>query len=205
MSFTQTLESSKFLKPSQVDRLVAILSSAYKEAIMEKKSFTTIRDYFIILTLIQTGIRRAELSAIKIEDINLNSNQLTIVNGKGGKLRVIDITPDTRNLIDKFLELKVSLLNEPIDPESYLFMTTHFRSYNPNSVYKRVKHWFKKAGIPDHLATHSLRHTHCSTLLEAGLPVHKVMEQMGHSSIKTTMVYTHVTRSGIPDIKFYNC
>ncbi len=198
------LDPLNFLKDHHIEKLHSVLRIAKNEALVNRTHFTHIRDYYIILTLLSTGLRRFEICNLLIEHINIKEKELTVVNGKGGKSRTFPLTPGTVRLLLEYLEIKGSTLREPTSPNSPLFLSQHYKKYAPKSIYERVKYWFKKANLPAHLSTHSLRHTCCSILIERGhLPLKQVQEIMGHSDRETTELYIHVLRNGVPDIKFY--
>ena len=194
---------TKFLQDIHIELLISAISHAYREAKRDGRYLCHIRDYYIVMLLLYTGLRRSELCQLKIQDIEIREKRLTVVSGKGGKTRTIQLTPDTINLILSLLDDKVKILKEPVGPNKPLLLSGHMRPYHPDTIYKRIKLWFKKCGLPGELSPHSLRHTHACIMLESGqVSLLQVKQLMGHSRITTTEAYLHVRRDGLPNINF---
>lgn len=190
-----------FLSDNQKETLLSVIYNAYREAKVDGRRMAHIRDYYIISLLLLTGLRRSELCNLKIQDVEIREMRLTVVNGKGGKGRVIPLTPGAINLILNLLDDKQNILKEPVDPNKPLLLSGHMRPYHPDTIYKRIKFWFKKAGFPKHLSPHNLRHTHACIMLESKqISLVELRDLLGHSRISTTDDYLHARRNGLPDI-----
>jgi len=173
----------------------------------------SLRDKAILELLFSTGLRVTELCSLS-RDINLNSEELSI-RGKGGKVRVVFISEEAKNAIKTYL-------NKRKDMEDALFVRVDQESkgenkknkkqinaeshLNRHSIERIVRHYAKKAGISKKVTPHTMRHLFATDLLSNGADLRSVQALLGHSSIITTQIYTHVTDKHLRDIhkKFHN-
>ena len=203
MSFPYQLANNKALKDSHLERLISAVTQGCNRSLSRGTKYTYIRDCYIILILLHTGLRNAELRSLRLRDIDLRDLTLTVVNGKGGKTREFYISPDTAHLIKQYILHKASILREGVGRDDHLFVSTHYKPYTSNGLWQRVKYWMKQAGLPDHYTVHSLRHTHACLSLESGeVPLTQIQQNLGHSDRSTTEVYIHMRRNGMPNINF---
>lgn len=164
---------------------------AQPEKNAEKSSKITIfRDKAILELLFTTGLRVSELCSLDI-DTDMKNLEFSI-RGKGGKVRVVFITPDMLEIINQY---KKELQNKPDSVVSdKLFHVT------PRSVERIVKKYAIQAGISKKITPHILRHSFATTLLQNGADIRSVQAMLGHASIATTQIYTHVTDSHLKKI-----
>jgi len=127
-----------------------------------------------------TGLRIAEATSLMVQDIDFNSNQLKVINGKGGKDRFV---PVTSNILQK---IKLHLNNRT---NGYVFGKKGGKKYTTRAFQKRIKNCLISCDFPKKLSTHSLRHTFACLCLARGLDLKKISLLIGHSSIKTTEIY----------------
>jgi len=173
--------SIRFKKPRRLptyhghDELTAILNAVDARA-DNWKGKTATRDRLIILLLAFTGMRRGELLALRVIDINLQSQCIYIRNGKGNKDRVIPIASTIKQPLLSYIE------KGHLKPSERLFPIQARR------VYTIVKHYAQAAGI-DNLSPHGLRHYFATALLERGAPLRAIQELLGHADISTTAIY----------------
>lgn len=161
----------------------------------------SLRDRAILELLFSTGLRVSELCALS-RDINLKSDELS-VRGKGGKIRVVFLSETAREILQKYLEQRT-------DMDDALFIRLNKNGayadrngslrLTPRSVERIVKHYAVKAGLADRVTPHTLRHLYATDLLQNGADVRSVQALLGHASIATTQVYTHITDSHLRDI-----
>ena len=159
-----------------------------------------LRDRLILELLYATGVRVSELVNIKIGDISF-TNQSILIFGKGSKERVVYYNDICKNILEKYLKVYPNLNKKHLE---YLFLnqkgdvlTTAGVSYIINQILKKI--CFQK-----HITPHMLRHSFATHLLNNGCDLLTVQELLGHSSISTTGIYTHVTLDHIKDV-YYNC
>lgn len=198
-----TVTKDKLLSREEVNNLYKNLTDTKDLAIQRGTFYVFVRDYYIIKTLLETGLRVAELTALKVSD--LNGNSLIVQNGKGGKKRNVILAIPTKRLIREFIDVKASILNEPIEDDSFLFLSERLNPYTTRAIRKRVKYWFNKMGFSRSLSVHSCRHTYISHLMASGkVDLATIRNNAGHSSLAVTSIYTHVTKDNLGDIDIYN-
>lgn len=156
----------------------------------EKKQFFYWRDFLIIAMLYATGIRRAELSNIKISDIDFNSQMITIT-GKGNKVRLVPIGENTHDDLQKYLSLRDEFLLSKGTIAPHLFLNRDGNGLSVRSVDRLVKGYARFQGMD--FTPHTLRHSFATHLLENGADLLLIKEILGHSSLSTTQKYTHIT------------
>ena len=137
----------------------------------------------IISTLYSTAIRKEELLSIKLEDIDLENKEIRIY-GKGDKERIANIPDTLVRLIREYLR--------GYSPKQYLFEGPKGQ-YSPSSVYNIVSKAAEKAGIDQRVHPHMMRHSFASHLVSQGTSVVHLQKLLGHSSLKTTLIYTHLS------------
>lgn len=187
----KTLEPEKIELAKQAPRQVDFLEGSDLERILEMpiehaKGLQQLRDKAMLETLFSTGLRVSELAKLKVEDINLNKPEFT-VRGKGSKLRLVFLSETARYWIKKYLA-------ERTDPEERLFPIT------PRSIERLVSRYARLAGIMKRVTPHTMRHSYATDLLMNGADIRSVQAMLGHSSITTTQVYTHITDQQLRDV-----
>ncbi len=159
-----------------------------------------LRDKSILELLFSAGLRVSELVALKKDSINLKKDEFTI-RGKGGKLRICFLSNSARHAITEYLE------NRNDDAE-FLFVrhdraskrTSEATPLTPRSVQRMVEKYTKVAGITKNVTPHTLRHSFATDLLMNGADIRSVQSMLGHSSITTTQIYTHITNQQLRDV-----
>jgi site-specific recombinase XerD len=195
-----TVTRDKFLGMNDVAKLYRALEDAKDLAIARRSFLNHVRDYFIIRTLLETGLRVFELCALRLEDFHQNC--LIVRNGKGGKARNVLLTMETQKLLREFIRLKRSVLKEPVHPQSHFFLSER-GSYSTRGVRRRVKHWYEHCGLNQNLSTHSTRHTYISNLLASGVDLETVRHNAGHSTLSVTSIYSHLVKEDLNGIQLY--
>ncbi|MDR0369720.1 MAG: tyrosine-type recombinase/integrase [Candidatus Peribacteria bacterium] len=154
----------------------------------EKSPLKILRDQAILYTLYGTGLRVSELIALKKTDINLQEKQFSVI-GKGRKLRSVFMTGQARDKIKAYLLARG-------DDSVFLFISLSGNSYgralSRNSVEELVKKYSSLVGIDKKVTPHTLRHSFATSLIKKGADIRSVQVLLGHSSITTTQIYTHV-------------
>jgi len=154
------------------------------------------RDYAILLTLLTTGLRKAEICNLKVGDLKTYRNQAVVdVIGKGNKFRIIPLHSDALVAIKDYLKST----GTGTDPSHPLFQTLgkhgpyEERALTPKAVDCLIKSVRKKALIHKRIHPHVIRHTFATTLLDKGNDLRTVQALMGHSHIRITETYLHST------------
>ncbi|HOK55741.1 MAG TPA: site-specific tyrosine recombinase XerD [bacterium] len=160
---------------------------------VNKISRKHLRNLAILELFYSSGLRISELCNLKISDLNLESGFVK-VRGKGNRERIALLNNITTEIIKEYLNQRKTVDNE------YLFLNNQSKKISRQSVWKIVKKYAKYAGIEKNVKPHTLRHTFATHLLERGLDLRIVQELLGHKSIATTEIYTHLNRKKIKEI-----
>lgn len=150
-----------------------------------------LRDKAIFETLYSTGIRVSELVGLDIEDVDFISGSVRVL-GKGKKERLIPIGDSALRAIEGYLQAqsKSVLNNRQRGP---LFLNRFGKRLTSRSVERNLNKYIRIAGLKQGISPHSLRHSFASHLLDRGADLRSVQELLGHSSLSTTQIYTHLT------------
>ena len=151
-----------------------------------------IRDRLILEMLYATGIRVGELEMIKISDINLFDNSIKIL-GKGGKERIVYFGEYAREILDMYLKLRN-------DSCPYLFINKNKSRLTSRGVRYILNKLINKTSLNVKISPHMIRHSFATHLLNEGCDLLSVQELLGHSSLKATQIYTHVTNDRLKDV-----
>jgi site-specific recombinase XerD len=195
-----TITKDVFLSLDQVRQLYAMLKDAKDLAVHRQQNFVHVRDNFILRTLLETGLRVAELCALKIGDFQAGS--IIVQRGKGGKKRTIILSKGTQRMLKEFLKVKQKVLAEPIDPNSPLFLSERRGPYTTRAIRKRVKFWFRRCSFSENLSCHSCRHSYVSHLIANKVDLTTVRDNAGHSSLAVTSIYSHAVKDEL-DVDLY--
>jgi site-specific recombinase XerD len=184
----------------ELDRLLKAPEDALKNEEDPEKRLRYLRDKAILELLFSTGLRVAELCALN-SDIDLTRDDLS-VRGKGEKVRVVFLSPAAKAAVTEYLKARK-------DMEEALFMEgrpNRLRRITPRDVQRHIKTYAAKAGITTKVTPHTLRHVFATDLLTNGADLRSVQALLGHASINTTQIYTHVTDSHLREIhkKFHS-
>jgi site-specific recombinase XerD len=189
----QEMRQVEFLEADELDRLLV-------QPMKVSEGLVALRDRAILELLFSTGMRVSELSKLKIEHVNLNRDEFT-VRGKGGKLRAVFLSSTAKEALKTYL-------GKRRDPSPFLFVG-HDRAKSgrgkstgltPRSIQRLVERYAKAAGITKHITPHTLRHTFATDLLLGGADIRSVQSLLGHASITTTQIYTHITNKQMKEV-----
>jgi integrase/recombinase XerD len=162
------------------------------------KNSQGIRDRAILELMYATGMRVSEVSYLKISDLNLDLGFIKC-KGKGSKERIVPIGKVAQQFLHKYLdESRPKLLKKNIS--QYSFLAQGGRRLSRQSIWKMIKKTVLKAGIRKKVTPHTLRHSFATHLLERGADLRSVQEMLGHASIITTQIYTHINQSRLKEI-----
>ncbi|MGI5859823.1 MAG: tyrosine recombinase XerC [Tepidanaerobacteraceae bacterium] len=177
-----------FLYPREIEALL----SAPKHDILG------IRDRAIMELMYASGIRVGELVSIKINDINFGSNYI-IVFGKGSKERVVFFGRKAAESLEEYLKESRPFLIKDIDCDS-LFLNKNGTAISDRSIRRIIEKYVKIAALNNEISPHTLRHTFATHMLNNGADLKTVQELLGHSSLSTTQIYTHVTKERLKEV-----
>lgn len=161
----------------------------------EKNNFYETRNYLLLELIYSCGLRLSEVLNIKLKDINYSDRLIKII-GKGKKTRMVcfgDYVFDALNLYINKYRSNFVLSSD----EGYLLISKYGTKLSKSGANKIIKISLLKSGINHSASAHSLRHTFATDLLNEGASIDTVKELLGHSSLATTQIYTHVTSEKI--------
>lgn len=196
---------TKFREPHTLPKIIPLhtietfLSTVYKQINYSETDFQrkcTLRDIAVIELLFATGMRISELCSLRPENIDLISGDIDIY-GKGAKERRIQVSnPD----VIKALSLYHSEFYEDIKISGYFFTNRLKHRLSEQSVRKMITKYAAQSSIELHITPHMFRHSFATYLLEEDVDIRYIQHMLGHSSIQTTEIYTHVSIKKQKDI-----
>ena len=181
----------KFLEYEDVQRLLNTPPS---------NSWLGSRDRAIMETLYSTGLRVSELVALNLEDIDFLSEVLH-VRGKGKKERISPIGAPALQSIQHYMEFRNrrAQSNGNFDPK-VLFVNKHGKRLSTRSVRRKMDKYLAMAGLDPSISPHTLRHSFATHMLNNGADLRSVQELLGHQSLSTTQIYTHLTTKKLKEV-----
>lgn len=186
------MEVAEGLKPpKRGDPIPKYLSEGEMRELL-KAAATDIRDNAIILTLGYTGMRLGELCALNVEDVDFADEIITVKSGKGDKGRIVLIDERTKEALGQYLKARRA-------SSGPLFVSIKDRRINYKAVERLIDKYSKKAGIIKRVTPHVLRHTLATSLIRRGADIRIIQQLLGHASVATTQIYTHVDDRALRD------
>jgi len=186
--------SLKFLTEEQMTRLLNQPLNSAKNGL---------RDRAILELLFSTGLRVSELVSLNREQINLNTREFGVI-GKGGRSRVVFITKQAAEWVDKYLKNRMDhykpLFIRDLRPKEEIGLLDEETRLTARSVQRLVKKYVRQANLPVAATPHTLRHSMATDLLQRGADLRSVQELLGHKNIATTQIYTHVTDARLREV-----
>ena len=181
--------------PKQLPRVIPVqivhdlLKSAYEAYVPGHRE--VLRDIIVLELLFSTGLRVSELCSLNNDTFLLNENVLRLlVRGKGRKERILQVsTPELIQLAQTYCHE----FADEIQKQRAILFNRQGRPLTPQSVRRIIQKYLKQIGFTSNVTPHMFRHTFATSLLEAGMDIRYIQSLLGHSSISTTQIYTHVT------------
>ena len=158
------------------------------------------RDRAILETLYSTGIRVSELVAVNMDDVDF-LGEVVRVRGKGKKERIAPISSSALQVIQHYMEFrnKRAQSNSNFDSK-VLFVNKHGGRLSTRSVRRKMDKYLKMAGLDPEISPHTLRHSFATHMLNNGADLRSVQELLGHQSLSTTQIYTHLTTGKLKEV-----
>ena len=201
----KTIPAEKVELGKQEEREVTFLEPAELRRLLqapEGTSLSSLRDRAILETLFSTGLRVSELCSLNRDEIDINRGEFA-VRGKGNKLRLVFLSEPAKAALASYLDKRN-------DAHEALFIriprNERFEKYEdlrltPRSVQRIIKKYAVIAGIVGKkVSPHALRHSFATDLLRSGADIRSVQALLGHSSVTTTQIYTHVTDKQLREV-----
>lgn len=157
-----------------------------------------IRDRAILETMYSAGLRVAELVGLDVDSWDRDANILRVL-GKGKKERIAPVGRHAAKALDRWLEVREPSLDAPDDDKNALFLNRFGERLTTRSIGRMLEKYLKLTGLDRHTTPHTLRHTFATHLLDGGADLRSVQEMLGHKSLTTTQIYTHVSTRRLKD------
>ena len=192
-----------FLEGKELDDLLEAPLSLINSKERKEEQIIFLRDKAILELLFSTGLRVSELVSLKKDQVSLSKNEFTIL-GKGGRARVVFLSEQAKYWLKRYLK-------ERSDFSPYLFIR-HDRALkreekmmvekplSSRSIQRLIEKYAKLAGITKRVSPHILRHSFATDLLQNGADLRSVQALLGHLSITTTQIYTHITDQQLREV-----
>ena len=156
------------------------------------------RDRAMFELFYSSGLRLSELTGLDLDDVNLQSGEAQVT-GKGRKTRIVPVGRQALDAVTAWLPQRLALMSrrdgipgEARDDSAALFISQRGSRLTPRSVQLRLDRWARQAGLGQHVHPHMLRHAFATHVLQSSGDLRAVQEMLGHASISTTQVYTHL-------------
>ena len=185
---------TKIDTPKRAQHLPATLSSQEVDALMAKPDTDKplgLRDRAIFELMYATGLRFSEVVDLRLDQLHLAMNLLQVT-GKGDKERLVPISPQATQWVDRYLQEARPKLLKRVQPKN-VFVNFHGGPMTRQGIWKNLKAYIASIGIEKDVTPHTLRHSFATRLLENGADLRVVQELLGHSDISTTQIYTHLS------------
>lgn len=177
----------EFLEIDEIERLLeAPLRHSQQPTANSQRKPTTRRDKALLEVLFSTGLRVSELANLKRDHVNLRTGELA-VRGKGDKVRVVFLSDHAKEWLKKYLTMRY-------DEDARVFPIT------ARQIQRIVDRYARAAGLVKKVHPHTLRHSMATDLLQSGADLRSVQAILGHSSVTTTQIYTHVTNPQLKEV-----
>lgn len=200
-----TLSPDKIELPKQSARSITFLNLEQIDRLLNSPKIATnvgLRDRTILETLFSTGLRVSELVSLNRDQIDLERKEFG-VRGKGNKLRVVFLSDTAAEWIERYLKSRQDNFKPLFIRHSGnvdIRNNGEGMRLTARSIQRIVAKYAKRAGLPIEATPHTLRHSFATDLLISGADIRSVQEMLGHESIRTTQVYTHVTNRHLKQV-----
>ncbi len=178
-------------RPRKEKMLPEVLSE--EEVVKILNATENLKHKAILMTIYSAGLRVSELTNLRIKDIDSNRMQIRVEQAKGKKDRYTLLSEKTLEILRRYVK--------EYKPKVWLFEGAKGEQYSTSSIQANLKIAVEKTDIKKRITVHTLRHSFATHLLEAGTDIRYIQSLLGHSSGKTTEIYTHITTKGFDQIK----
>jgi len=158
------------------------------------------RDRALLAVMYATGCRVSEVIDLKISDVNLDERYARCT-GKGNKQRMVSLNPVAVDAIVRYLNLeRPAMVENRSSDDEYLFVSRSGKRLQREAVWELIRRYAARAGCGSDVSPHTLRHSFATHLLAGGADIRALQEMLGHASIRTTQIYTHVDHSRLKSV-----
>lgn len=177
-------------RPIKEKKLPLVLSQSEVEKVFQQ--ITNVKHKTILLTIYASGLRISELINLRVQDIDSSSNRIWVRSGKGFKDRITLLSPTQLEMLRTYYK--------KYRPKYWLFEGPDHKQYSASSIRKVFNRALRKSKIGKAATVHTLRHSFATHLLEKGTNLRYIQVLLGHTSSKTTEIYTHVANDSMTQI-----
>ena len=188
--------------PKLSTKLPVVLDQFEVEKLIEQPDTTTTlgtRDKALLEFAYATGVRVSELMAIKINDL-LFEDQLVRIFGKGSKVRIVPIGGRAIESVEDYSHNSRPMLVKAYENNDTLFLNNRGKPLSRMGFWKILRKYVIEAGIGKSVSPHTIRHSFATHLIEGGADLRAVQEMLGHVSISSTQIYTHLDREYLKEV-----
>jgi integrase/recombinase XerD len=179
-----------FLEVEEIDAMLATI---------DRSTPSGRRDYVVLESLYGLGLRVSELIHLHVSDLELEEGFVRVI-GKGNKQRLVPIAPHTANLLKAYIADDRNAVCQGIPEDDTVFLNRFGRHLSRVYIFKLVQRYSELAGIKKKVSPHTFRHSFATHLVHGGADLRSVQEMLGHESITTTEIYTHLDRDYLKSI-----
>ncbi|MDC7228564.1 MAG: tyrosine recombinase [Spirochaetales bacterium] len=189
-SLKQNRDLPDYMFENEIDLLLSLTGSG----------FAGIRDRFILELLYSTGCRVSEASSINISDIDFREQSIRVT-GKGGKERIVYLGVSAIECLNEYLPLKnIRTDKDDADAANALLINQRGRRITQRGIAMIIEKYVRKSGIAKKISPHTFRHSFATHLIDNGADIRIVQEMLGHESLSTTQIYTHMGIEKLRDV-----
>jgi integrase/recombinase XerC len=188
-------QAKRLPKAITVDQVERLLSAP------DDRDLLGARDRAILETLYSTGIRVSEVVGINRADVN-DAGESIIIRGKGRRERVVPLGSHALGALRHYVQMldgELAKAGLAADPDAPLFVNKHGTRLSSRSVRRKVSKYLTQVGLDPDISPHTIRHSFATHLLDNGADLRSVQELLGHQSLSSTQVYTHLTTQRMRD------
>ena len=189
---SELLESPK--KPDRLPTVLTLAEVDALEAAIDLSLPEGRRDHCIVEVLYSCGLRVSELCSLRLSDLFLDEGFLRVL-GKGGKQRLVPVSPRVLGEIRGWMDERSGIDIRPGEEDILFLSHRRGRRLSRITVFHNLQAIAARAGLQKHISPHTLRHTFATHLLEGGANLRAIQMMLGHESIRTTQLYTHLDRA----------
>ncbi len=181
----------KLERPKKKKKMPNVFSLEEIELLL--KATSNLKHKCMLILVYSSGLRRNEVLSLRVEDLHFDRKTVFIKDSKGGKDRYTFFSDIARKYLTEYLK--------QYQPKYYLFEGQKGGRYSESSLQKVFDMARKKSRVPSNVTIHGLRHSFATHLVERGVPLHVVQELLGHTSLKTTEIYLHISNKFRKELK----
>ena len=179
--------------PEEMERLLSVYGPQDAEGRAREQTPLDLRNQALLELLYASGARISEACGLGLHDLDLAQGQVRLF-GKGAKERIVPVYPAAVEALRRYLDAgRAALLSPKADAQDAVFLSARGRPLSPDAARGVFKRAVRAAGLPEDLSPHAMRHSFATDLLEGGADLRSVQELLGHSSLSTTQIYTHLS------------